>query len=161
MKTAVLALALAAFATPALADGCDGLIAALVKGAHTPWHSKMSQTRMGTPEASYETIALPDRLYTRVRDGAWGSKPVDAAKNEEKIRKDWARSTCKPGGTETLDGESASIVLHHSAGGGITVDTRFWIGDGSGLVLKTETKQRIIVVTSVYDYKDVKAPVEK
>jgi hypothetical protein len=158
MKLPMLALCLPLLATPALADGCDGLIAALVKGVHTSWHSKMSQTRMGMPEASAEMIALPDRLYTRVREGAWSSKPVDAVKNEEKIRKDWSHSTCKPDGTETLDGESASIVLHHSAGGGINVDTRFWIGDTSGLVLKTETKQRIIVVTSVYDYKDVKAP---
>jgi hypothetical protein len=160
MKTTafILATVLATLApSVAMAEGCEALTEALVKGLTTPWHATVTSTLGGTTRTT-EIITLAGKSYVKEQGGDWKTRMVPSTATEERIRKDWTTSTCTAVGSEPVAGETATIVLHHTKGEpGQARDTRFWLSL-SGLVLKTEQTAPRAVVTTVYDYKNVSAP---
>jgi len=155
MKFAFLAAALAVLAAgPAFAQGCDLIIASQVKGLSTPTRSTMTFTMNGK-SYTIVSIAVGTKVYTAKADGTWQADTLGT--NEDKIRKTWSAYDCTSGGSDTIDGELADIVLHHDDGK-IPMDTRFWISRATGLGLRTETTMPNGSLISVYDYKDVQVP---
>lgn len=163
MKATFLLLAAAlAVLTPSTvaAEGCDALTEALVKGLTTPWHATVTSTIGGISRSS-EIITLDGKSYVKEQGGSWRSRSLGSAATEAHIRKDWATSTCTVQGGEPIAGEATSIVLHHTSGQpGESRDTRFWLSQSSGLLLKTETTARRAVVTTLFDYRNVSAPAD-
>jgi hypothetical protein len=142
------------------AGGCEALTEALVKGLTTPWHATMVST-IGGISRTVEIITLADRSYSKTQFDGWKKRSRSDAATEARVRKDWAKSACTAGGSETVGGEVANIVLHHTSGlPGESSDTRFWISQATGLVLKSETTAGRAMVTTTYDYRDVTAPTE-
>ncbi|HEX2590320.1 MAG TPA: hypothetical protein VHL34_02440, partial [Rhizomicrobium sp.] len=98
--------------TPALADGCEPLVAALLKGNSVPWHSTVTLMMQTTVKDKAEVVSLPDAIYSRSGKGEWKKKPRDAAAAAVQIAKDWERKTCRADGTETIGGVPADIIVY-------------------------------------------------
>ncbi len=146
---------------PALAEGCGPLTAALIKGLHVPWHATLTTAFRGEVTKTIEIVSLDNKTYVKTNAGSWQPHPRDPNATDAHVTKDWERSTCEARGAETIGGETADIVAHHTAGPpGQNSDTRFWIAQSSGLVVKTELTAASTVVTTLYDYRDVNAPAE-
>jgi len=139
-------------ATPAVADSCDAVTAALLKGLNAPWHLTTTLKVIGKDTKTYEVINTADRTFQREGKGKWHEKLRHLDLDEAQIRRDWANSaSCHDGGKETLGSESAVVVWHRQ-------DTRFWISEASGLILKSETVERPATLTNEYAYDNISAP---
>jgi hypothetical protein len=138
--------------TPAAADSCDAVTAALLKGLRMPWHLTATLKIIGKETQTYEAINTADKMFQREDKGPWKEKLRHLALDEAKIRRDWANSaSCHDGGRETLGSESTVVVWHRQ-------DTRFWISETSGLILKSETINRPAALTNEYAYANITAP---
>jgi hypothetical protein len=136
----------------AAADSCDAVTAALLKGLRAPWHSTATLSVIGRETRSYEVINTADETFQREDKGVWKEKLRHLDLDEAQIKRDWANSaSCRDGGKETLGSESAVIVWHRQ-------DTRYWISEASGLILKSETVQRPATLTTTYAYDNVAPP---
>jgi hypothetical protein len=136
----------------AAADSCEVVTAALLKGLRTPWHLTTTLKIIGKDTKTYEAINTADRAFQREDKGAWKEKLRHLDFDEAKIKRDWANSaSCHDGGKETLGNESAVVVWHRR-------DTRYWISEVSGLLLKAETIDRPATLTTTYAYDDIAAP---
>ena len=157
MKTIVVGLAVvcALLASgPASADGCDAVAAAQIKDKQIPTHTTFTTT-MGGTTFTFESIALGDKIYSPRKDGTWTFETRD--NSDDKIRRTWASETCRPDGSDMVGGEAADIVLNHKTSS-LLGDTRFWISQTRGLILKVESATSGSVLTSVSDYRDVQVP---
>jgi hypothetical protein len=125
-----------------------------VKGLTVPTRSTFTFTMGGKP-ISFGNIVVDGKIYTPHKDGTWKIEKSDS--NEAKIRKAWADDVCTPGGSETIDGEVADVVLNHK-GGSMPLDSRFFISQTSGLIVRTDTVMPHSTIEAVYDYRDVQLP---
>jgi outer membrane lipoprotein-sorting protein len=159
MKTIFAALAVAcALLTSgaAAAEGCDAVAAAQIKGKQVPTHATFTTT-IGGKTFTFESTALGDKIYSQHKDGTWTVETRD--NSDDKIRRAWADETCTPDGSETIGGEATDIVLNHATSS-LIGDTRFWISQTTGLILKVESQVSGSVLTSINDYRDVQVPTD-
>lgn len=152
--TATIFILDALFAQPALAAGCEAVLAAQVKGLDTPSRSTSKiETESGT--ATSVSVAIGGKIWSQAKDGAWQAQAQPLDRN--KIAAYWADKRCTADGTESVDGNPADVVLHKS-GRAEEMDTSFWISQSSGLIVKTVVKTSGAVITITADYRDVHAP---
>lgn len=154
IKIAILALTALVIPAPALAKGCEAVLAAQLKAMNLPTHSTYSY-KMNGMAFSFESIASGGKIYSKKKEGGW--EVQNAVVDETKIRNYWVDKSCKTVGAQVVTGEPAAIILHHD-GGPAQSDTRFWVSKTSGLILKTEMKSLNTVLVSVEDYRDVHPP---
>ncbi|MBV9331342.1 MAG: hypothetical protein JOZ55_07300 [Alphaproteobacteria bacterium] len=156
MKSGTAMIAVIALLAPSAAagKGCEAILAAQLKAMNVPTRSSYSY-RMNGLAFSFESIAAGGKVYSKKKEGGW--EVQNAAVDATKIQNYWADKSCKTVGVEALNGEPASIILHHD-GGPAKSDTRFWVSKASGLILKTEMKSLNTVLVSVEDYRDVHPP---
>lgn len=137
---------------PATADTCTPVRDALLKGLGAPWHSTMTLKVVGKETKTYEVINTADQTFQRDNKAHWRKKFRRLDLDEAKIRRDWANSvSCKDDGKEAIGGMPASIVRHH-------IDTRYWISDTTGLILKSQTIDFPATLTTEYTYDNIAAP---
>lgn len=123
-------------AAPARADdaSCKPVSDAMMKEAHTPYH----ETAVAGGK-SFEKIYTTTMLYIG-HSGQWMKMPetpqdlIDATK-ESGI----TLSHCKSLRTEMVDGQAATVYAAHLTTPGTSSDAQIWIGNASGLTLKTES----------------------
>ncbi|HEY1631328.1 MAG TPA: hypothetical protein VGF56_08430 [Rhizomicrobium sp.] len=138
----------------------------MVKQAHTPQHKILAMTHNGRLLMGSDDIKVDGKVYSKmagfISSVNWQVKPWNPAEEEAEYRKAVAKMhrTCRPGGTDTIDGEAVDIILVTTRGeDGKDVDGRWWIARESGLPLKNEFG----VANGdpggeTWDYRDVKAP---
>ncbi|MGD0191232.1 MAG: hypothetical protein ABSD74_10870 [Rhizomicrobium sp.] len=154
LPAAVITLA-SMLAQPALADGCQSVLAAEAKGLDTPSHSITKIATSGSGIVTLENIAAGGKIYTKGRDGRWTAEPQPL--DRDKFAAYWSAETCTADGSETIDGHATDIVVHRSAGDPPSV-ARFSISRASGLIVKTVIRNPGSVITTVADYRNVQAP---
>jgi hypothetical protein len=155
-RAALLLLAAQMFAPPALAGGCDPVLAAQIKGLDTPSRSTTKFAINGGGISTLLSIAVGGKVWSKTRDTSWKAAPQPLDK--ESIAKYWAGETCTPGETETIDGDATDIVEHHTTAMP-PMDMRFWISKSSGLIVKTVVHAPGSVITTQTEYDDVQVPV--
>jgi hypothetical protein len=175
-SVAVLALG----ATAALGGGsamraqggsCAAVFAAQMKLAKTPHHgfsvdSSATDARLhgGKPLVS-ELIYTTSAIYL-LYNGTWKRSPMTVdgmAKQEEENIRD-SKSTCSVAGTESVNGEAATIYKVHSENDAGTTDGQEWVSKSSGLPLRIVSRLDVggamgrSVIVQRYDYKNVQPP---
>jgi hypothetical protein len=138
----------------AAAEGCDLVVAAFVKASAVPWHATVEAH--GSQTLTMEIVTLGAISYSRKNSDDWQTHKVSDA-GPERIHRDWAQSNCVPDGSEAFGDDIADIVRRRAMGE-VGVSNRFWVSRATGYLLKSELKAGRDVVTTLYDYSDVKAP---
>ena len=154
------AIAIICFAPiPALADGCDAIVAAEIKGMGLPTHSVTTIEMPGATPIIVERVDVAGVEYTHLADGSWRTAKA-AARSETSIRDAWADQTCTQGGSEAIGSETALVFQSHKEKP-VPTDTRIWISTVSGLLLKLEliTAGQGTDATDVFDYNNIQAPI--
>ena len=162
-KTALLVLAgLLSGTSPAWADGCDNVTAALVRMKHTPYHT------VTTVDAgagfTLEEFFTGDAIYLRRAGNPWKVKSTSGAQLEADYRNSLAGAlrSCTPKGSDKNAGDVADITAMHTQLAGLVTDTQYWISRKTGLPLKQASAMlfngTLIHIAITYDYKNVKAP---
>ncbi len=146
--------ALSLFTQLAYADGCDPIMAAQIKGLTAPTKSHTTMEMNGVVMMNLDNISLDGKVYTRTNGGAWKEEPTSPS-TEDKIKKGWSGSNCSLIGSEMVAGETADV---YSRDFGLGIVGRHWIGRSSGMVLKASTTLKNGVSTSIFEYRDVRAP---
>jgi len=155
---ALLALA----ALPAAAgEDCAAVDAATVREIATPRRTEVRLTKTGGGDIAMTIVITGGKWYRRDGPGAaWEVSGFDPAKAKADYRKLVAdrHQTCRPDGSETLDGVAADIFMVRRDGG---YSKRMWIARGSGLPLRTEDDYASgMHGVEVFDYADVAPPVD-
>jgi len=151
-------------ATPlAHAQDCLAIVKASslaqVKVPHADVHVT---TTPGQPPQRIEMVFKNDKAYTLI-DGAWSSMPFSVKDQIEMINSSTDRaaksSTCQRIGSESVNGESATVFASHGEARGKATDARMWLSDKTGLPLKSEVRlANGMVMTDDFRYTNVEAP---
>ena len=103
-----------------------------------------------------------DKAYT-LMNGAWSSIAFSAKDQLEMIDTSSERAaktaTCRRVGSESVNGESATVFASHDDAHGKPIDARLWLSDRSGLPLKSEVHMAGgMVLTDEFRYTNVEVP---
>jgi hypothetical protein len=160
----VLAAQTALAGAPSDSDACNShIVEAAVKRVHVPnrWTGTLSAP--GTRSTPILVISVGGKQYSQRPDGQWAVETWDPAKEEADLRtKGSAHTTCEPGGTDTIDGEAADVLVQHYASSGDTGTIRTWISQATGMTLRSEAHFTVrgakTDLLSNYAYKDIQVP---
>lgn len=147
---------------PARADdaSCKPITDAATKMAASPYHEVA--TVDGKP---FEKIYTTTTLSMRINNGKWLTVPMTPQDVLDVIRESGSSySNCKVLGTETVDGQRATVYAAHRTSPGTSLpseDDQIWIG-ANGLTLKTMSESqksgRKVRAESHVTYDNVHAP---
>jgi len=164
MKAGVIgAVILSCLVRPALADDCDRVVAAIVKTDHAPHYDLSTDADTGT---RVQEIFTGQAIYIKAGNEDWRSDPKTGDELEADFRRahEDAKWSCQTSGTEAIGGETADIIAVHHEDNPSEPDSRYWISQSSGLLLKmviyASLGRHIFQVTDTYDYKNIPAPPE-
>ena len=155
-----LAVILGAGPRPALADACGTVMDAMFAQAKLPYAGGGDMIHPGAAPMHTEVVVTGGKMYVMVM-GKWQSMPFSAEETISTAKQKMAESThtCQQVGSETVNGEGATIYSEHAdkAGG---VESRVWISDSRGLPLKVEVKvpSGAMTQTMEYHYDNIQAP---
>jgi len=145
------------------AGDCGGTIKsasiAQVKVPHAVVHVT---TVPGKPPQRIEMVFKGDKAYT-LMNGAWSSTAFSAKDQLEMINTSSDRAaktaTCQRMGSESVNGESATVFASHDDLRGKAIDARLWLSDKTGLPLKSEVHMASgMVLTDEFRYTNVEVP---
>lgn len=138
---------------------CKPVSDATIKAARTPYHEF---TTAGGK--SFEKIYTTTALYVG-GNGHWMKMDASPQILLDALRESGATFTeCKTLRTETLDGQVATVYAGHERLTSVGEDdhSQFWIGNSSGLPLKSESDNQTpagkMHVSSHFTYSNVQAP---
>lgn len=151
-------------ATPlARADDCAMVKAASIAQIKVP-HSDVHLTiPPGKAPQRIDMVFKDDKVYTRL-NGAWSSMAFPAQDQIDALNAAAARAgpqtyTCRKVGSESVNGESASVLASHGDAHGKVTDSRTWLSDKTGLPLKSEVHlSNGTVISDEFRYTDVDVP---
>jgi len=126
----------AAVTRPAHADdaSCKPVLDAFAKQARTPYHEIAVANGK-----SFEKIYTTTMLYIG-HSGQWLKMPETPQDLIDATRESGVTlSHCKSMRTEMADGQVATVYAAHFTTPGTSSDSQIWIGNASGLTLKTES----------------------
>ena len=147
----------------ARADDCAMVKAASIAQIKVPHAVVHVMTLPGKPPQRFEMIFKGDKVYT-LMNGAWSSMAFSVqdqidtinAASEQAAK---ATYTCRKVGSESVNGESASVLASHGDAHGKVTDSRLWLSDKTGLPLKSEVRLATgTVVTDEFRYTNVDVP---
>lgn len=152
----VFLLAVAAVATPALADDCAAAAKnAMLNSGLTPRSLISTSTdAQGKPSVTRQVQTEADK-FVQLPNGQWYSMGI-AIKDLTDDTKT-AKITCQSSGSDVVNGSPAVVYLVHIEDEGSVVDDKMWISSKS-LVLKSETNQQGAHITTLYDYDHIVPP---
>jgi hypothetical protein len=153
------ALAAALLAAPAYADDCAAPIAAM-RLAPTRSYTATSISTVGGHPSTSQIVLVNGQLYLQI-GGVWHLSHMSAQQMLATINDNLKTSkmTCTRGGSETVNGQSATIYMVHNVNHGFTSDNRVWISS-AGLPVKTEVNLGASggKIVSTYDYSHAAVP---
>jgi hypothetical protein len=122
---------------PAHADdaSCKPVSDAMMKQARTPYHEIAT-----VGGRSFEKICTASTLYIGM-NGHWTKTPMTPQDLIDVMRETGVSlSNCRSLRTETVDGQAATVYAAHlqTTTPASSSDSQIWIGNASGLTLKTE-----------------------
>ena len=117
----------------ARADDCAMVKAASIAQIKVPHAVVHVMTLPGKPPQRFEMIFKGDKVYT-LMNGAWSSMAFSVqdqidtinAASEQAAK---ATYTCRKVGSESVNGESASVLASHGDAHGKVTDSRLWLSD--------------------------------
>lgn len=161
----------ASSALPAQGADCAAVYASQTRLLKTPHHgysvdSSAVGARLHQGQATTsESIMTGNAIYT-LYEGAWRRSPMsveDMQKQEEENIKN-AKTTCSVAGSESVNGEAATVYQVHSVTDFGTNDGRQWVSKSRGLPLRTVMRLDVggamgkSIMVMRYDYTNVSAP---
>jgi hypothetical protein len=132
---------------------------ALNKVHNTPTHV-YTTTRINGQSFSSEIIYAAGSMYAKA-NGKWISAGSikDVEQSEQAMQHDAnSKDTCRLLKEESVNGEVASVYNSHSETPKGTVDLQFWISKANGKLLRQEMSSNGALISSRYDYSNVKPP---
>ncbi|MBV9888820.1 MAG: hypothetical protein JO119_19935 [Acidobacteria bacterium] len=155
----------ASLAIPTIDPACKAVFDANDKTLDTPNHAYQEQADPRQKSMVSELITVGGERYLKV-NGTWKKSRMTVAQTkaqEEENKKNAKVIACKRVGTESVNGQMATVYTEHSETEETKADGKVWISN-SGVILKNEieldtgegTKTH---VTIRYEYGDVKAPI--
>ena len=153
------------FADPAIDPACKVVFDANDKTLDTPNHAYQEHLDPGGKNVTTELITVNGQRYLLV-NGTWKKSRMtvaDTKAQEEENKKNAKVVSCKRVGTDSVNGQAATVYTEHSENDDTKADGKVWISS-SGVILKNEieldtgdaTKSKI---TIRYEYGNVKAPI--
>jgi hypothetical protein len=149
---------------PAGSDACNArIVEAAVKRVHVPNRQTGSLTAPGGHVRPVVIVTVDGKHFAQSPDGDWRTETWDPAKEEAELRrKGAAHTTCEAGGTDTIGGETADVLVQTYASSGDTGTIRTWISQATGLILRSDAHFTVrgakTEVLSNYAYGDIAAP---
>ena len=150
---------------PAVDPGCKVVFDANDKTLDTPNHAYQEHVEAGGKKVTSELITVNGQRYLLV-NGKWSKSRMtvaDTKAQEEENKKNAKVVSCKKVGSDSVNGQAATVYTEHSENEDTKADGKVWISS-SGVILKNEidldtgdaTKNHI---TIRYEYGNVKAPI--
>jgi hypothetical protein len=132
---------------------------ALSKVHNTPTHV-YTTTKINGKSFSSEIIYAAGSMYIG-SNGKWISggpiKEVEQSEQELQHSAD-SKDACRQLKDDSVNGEVASVYNSHSESPKGTVDLQFWISKASGKLLRQDMTSNGVLMSSRYDYSNVKPP---
>lgn len=147
-------------ASAARADDCAIVMAAAIAQLKVPYATTMTTAKPGEPTRQNLVIATGSKMYVQV-NGTWRSMAMSTQAMIDQMMATQKKTTqtCAKAGSDTVNGEAATIYTGHSENGKTIADNRIWISDRSGLPLKLEAHfQDGLTVTQTTRYDNIQAP---
>jgi hypothetical protein len=145
-------------AAPAFADDCAAVTASMMATAKTPYKSTISRAgKDGKPLISH-MVQTPTAKYVET-DGKWVTMPISSQDMIDQLGEmlKTVKMTCRLDGSQSVNGQPASIYLVHTENDGTVSDNKIWIS-AQNLPLKSEINVDGRQYVSTYDYSDVQPP---
>jgi hypothetical protein len=132
---------------------------ALKKVHNTPAHV-YTTTKINGQSFSSEIIYAAGSMYVKT-NGKWTSAGSinDVEQSEQQIQHNAnSKDTCRLLKEESVNGEVASVYSSHSETPKGTIDLQIWISKASDKLLRQDMSSNGVLMSSRYEYKDVKPP---
>jgi hypothetical protein len=145
-------------ASPARADDCAPIKAAMLQAVRTPHTVTISRIKDGKPVTN-QMIQTKDAKYIEVK-GKWRTLPF-SADDFRQMEKSLDESTlaCVRVGRESVDGKAATAYTVHLKNEDVESDSKLWLGT-DGLPLRSETSHDGEASSSTYDFTHADAPAD-
>lgn len=158
VKSAYFAFVLTSFAgsiVPAFAEDCGPVKAAMMVGAQTPVTTTVTKTDARGTKSVSQIVQTATLKYVQARNGKWYALKISFKDLMDNFKT--TKLACQRAGTDTVNGEPATIYKIHSENDGSANDFRLWIS-AKNLALKSESHVEGATAVSTYDYVHVQAP---
>jgi len=132
---------------------------ALKKVHNTPAHV-YTTSKINGQSFSSEIIYAAGSMYVKT-NGKWTSAGSinDVEQSEQQIQHNAnSKDTCRLLKEESVNGEVASVYSSHSETPKGTIDLQVWISKASDKLLRQDMSSNGVLMSSRYEYKDVKPP---
>jgi hypothetical protein len=126
---------------------------------NTPTHV-YNTTKVNGQSFSSEMIYAAGTMYVKA-NGKWtsGGSIKEMEQSEQEMKHDAnSKDTCRQLKDEPVNGEVTSVYNSHSETPKGTIDLQFWISKANGRLLRQDTTGNGVLMTSRYEYSDVKPP---
>jgi hypothetical protein len=155
---AVGALAFGFSASPAAADDCAAVTAAMMATARTPYSSTISGLDAQGRTAISHMVQTPTTKYVET-NGRWVAMKVSSDDLIDTLNRalKTTKMSCQRGGTETIGGQPTTIYMVHAENDGVASDNTLWIS-ARNLPLKSDMRVAGKHYVSVYNYDNVRPP---
>ena len=151
-------------ASPLMAqDDCkvlEKVTADALKKVHTTPTHVYTTTKINGQSISSEIIYAAGSMYAKA-NGKWISAGSikDVEQTDQELQHDAnSKDTCRLLKEESVNGEAASVYSSHSETPKGTVDLQLWISKANGRLLRQDMSSNGALISSRYDYSNVKAP---
>ena len=152
-------------AVPAVDPACKPVFDANDKTLDTPNHAYMEQTEAGGKKVASELVTINGQRYLMM-NGKWSKSLMTVAATkaqEEENKKNAKVVSCKRVGSDSVNGQAATVYTQHSETEDSKADGKVWISN-SGVNLKTEIDldsgdPATVHISIRYEYGNVKAPI--
>jgi hypothetical protein len=144
--------------TPAFADDCSPVGAAMIAAAKTPHTATITRFKNGKPVTG-KMIQTKDDKFVEI-DGKWrsmGDPPGDTSSIEAALKK--AKVSCRKVGTEQVEGQATTVYTAHVENEGTVSDDKLWLGS-NGLPVKVENLVEGQSYSTTFDYAHADAPAD-
>ena len=125
----------------------------------TPTHV-YTTTKINGQSISSEIIYAGGSMYVKA-NGRWTSagsiKDVEQSEQHAQHNAN-SKDTCRELKDESVNGEVASVYSSHSETPKGTIDLQFWISKANDKLLRQDTSSNGVLMSSRYEYQDVKPP---
>jgi hypothetical protein len=152
-------------AMPAVDPSCKVVFDASDKTLDTPNHLYQDQTDSHGKKRVGELITVSGERYLLV-DGKWSKSRMTVAatkEQNEENKKNAKVVTCKRIGSDSVNGQAATVYTEHTEREDSKSDGKIWVSS-SGVILKEEIDldagaDSKVHMTLRYEYGNVKAPI--
>ena len=152
----LLAMAIAAMATPALAGDCAAAArSAMLTSGHQPRSLISTKTDAQGKQSVTRQIQTETDKFVQLPNGQWYSMGI-AIKD---LNDDTAtmKLTCRSSASDLLNGEPTVVYQLHTEVEGFVTDNKTWVS-AKNLILKSETSEDGARISTLYDYGHVTPP---